>query len=107
MDIGIDVKTPEKTCEDPNCPFHGTLKVRGQILEGMVVSNKMRQTVMVKREFMRHLKKYERYEKRRSTIAAHSPTCLNVQEGDSVKIMECRPVSKAKTFVVIEKIEVQ
>ena len=36
-DIGIDVKPPERECEDENCPFHGTLSVRGQLLRGKVV----------------------------------------------------------------------
>ncbi|MBD3155059.1 MAG: 30S ribosomal protein S17, partial [Candidatus Aenigmarchaeota archaeon] len=27
-DIGYDVKPPEKSCKDTNCPFHGKLPVR-------------------------------------------------------------------------------
>ncbi|MEE3443277.1 MAG: 30S ribosomal protein S17, partial [Methanobrevibacter sp.] len=23
--IGLNVKEPENTCDDPNCPFHGNL----------------------------------------------------------------------------------
>ncbi|MDD1674848.1 MAG: 30S ribosomal protein S17, partial [Methanomicrobiales archaeon] len=26
---GLDVHTPEKECTDVDCPFHGTLPVRG------------------------------------------------------------------------------
>ena len=40
-DIGIDVKAPSATCEDKHCPFHGQLPVRGQIIDGVVVSVKM------------------------------------------------------------------
>ncbi|MEM4115476.1 MAG: 30S ribosomal protein S17, partial [Saccharolobus sp.] len=29
-----NVTIPEKVCNDYNCPFHGTLKVRGIVLEG-------------------------------------------------------------------------
>ena len=36
LDIGIDVKLPTKICDDQFCPFHGTLSVRGQILDGIV-----------------------------------------------------------------------
>ncbi len=105
MDIGIDVKPPKKKCNDRNCPFHGHLKVRGQILEGKVVSNKMKNTVVVLREYYHYLRKFERYEKRRSRIFAHAPSCLDIKVGDRVRIMQCRPISKAKSFVVIEKIE--
>ena len=38
--VGLNVQEPETTCDDPNCPFHGTLPLRGQVLEGIVVSNK-------------------------------------------------------------------
>jgi small subunit ribosomal protein S17 len=63
-DIGIDVKPPESACEDINCPFHGDLPVRGQIIDGVVVSTKMDKTAVVERKYMRYQNKYERYEKR-------------------------------------------
>ncbi len=103
-DIGVDVKPPEKECDDPYCPFHGHLKVRGQIIEGVVISDKMNRTVTVKREYLYYLKKYERYEKRTSKIHAHNPPCIDAKVGDRVKIMECRPLSKTVSFVVIEKV---
>ncbi|MFO7619261.1 MAG: 30S ribosomal protein S17 [Thermoplasmata archaeon] len=103
--IGIDVKLPQNTCADRSCPFHGTLPVRGQILEGEVVSDGMQSTVVVKREYMRKNQKYERLEKRASKYLVHSPPCLDISKGDHVKIMECRPLSKMVSFVVIEKME--
>ena len=103
LNIGIDVKPPEGTCTDKFCPFHGTLPVRGQILEGTVVSDKMQHTAVVKREYMRKNQKYERLEKRSSKYLVHNPACLGVEAGDNVKIMECRPLSKLVSFVIIEK----
>lgn len=102
-DIGYDVKPPEKECTDENCPFHGTLPVRGKILEGNVVSSKMSKTVIVERDYLHSIPKYERYERRRSRTAAHNPACIDAKKGDKVKIAECRPLSKTKYFVVIEK----
>lgn len=102
--IGIDVKMPEKECSDKNCPFHGDLKVRGQILEGEVVSAKMMKTVVVKKDYLYYNKKYERYEKRRSKYHVHVPECITVSEGDKVRFMECRPISKTVSFVVIENL---
>jgi small subunit ribosomal protein S17 len=102
-DIGYDVKPPEKECSDPNCPFHGTLPVRGKILEGKVVSDKAEKTVIVRRDYLHYVPKYERYERRHSRIPAHNPPCIDAKKGDKVKIAECRPLSKTKHFVVIEK----
>lgn len=101
--IGIDVGDPEGTCTDSFCPFHGTLPVRGQILEGYVVSDKMQRTAVVKRDYMRENKKYERLEKRSGKYLVHNPPCLGVKTGDNVKIMECRPLSKLVSFVIVEK----
>ncbi|MGF3554132.1 MAG: 30S ribosomal protein S17 [Thermoplasmatota archaeon] len=102
--IGVDVKPPAENCNDKNCPFHGTLPIRGQVFTGVVKSNKMQGSILVKREFMHYIPKYERYEKRTSTYAAHCPPCINVRVGDKVKIAECRPLSKTISFVTIEKI---
>lgn len=102
-DIGYDVKSPEKECNDRNCPFHGTLPIRGKILEGIVVSSKMSKTVIVERNYLHFIPKYERYERRRSKTAAFNPECIDAKVGDKVKIAECRPLSKTKHFVVIEK----
>ena len=100
--IGLEVSKPKKACEDDNCPFHGTLKCRGRIFTGTVVSSRMQKTVNVEWEWQNYLKKYERYEKRRSRVKAHNPSCINANEGDIVRIMECRPLSKTKNFVVVE-----
>ncbi|MFI5448853.1 MAG: 30S ribosomal protein S17 [Candidatus Bathyarchaeia archaeon] len=103
-DIGLDVKSPKKPCDDRNCPFHGHLSVRRKFLDGKVVSAKMTKTVTVERDYLEYVKKYTRYEKRRSRIMAHSPPCLELSEGDRVRIAECRPLSKEVAFVVVEKL---
>jgi small subunit ribosomal protein S17 len=102
--IGISVKAPAESCDDKNCPFHGTLPVRGQVITGVVSSVKMQDSILVKREYMHYVPKYERYEKRTSTYSAHCPSCIKVKTGDRVRIAECRPLSKTKAFVTIEKI---
>lgn len=99
------IKKPEKTCDDRNCPFHGSLKIRGRILEGVVISAKMDKTVIVRRDYLKYVSKYKRYERRHSHIPAHNPPCINATENDVVRIAECRPISKTVSFVVIEKLE--
>jgi len=100
--IGLEVSKPKKACEDDNCPFHGKLKCRGRTFVGTIISAKMQKTATVSWERRHFLKKYERYEKRKSKVKAHNPACINAHEGDIVKIMECRPLSKTKNFVIVE-----
>ncbi len=100
-DIGIDVPPPERACDDQNCPFHGALPVRGQTLDGVVVSTRMQRTVVVERNYLRYMRKFERYERRTRRILAHAPPCLGLAPGHRVTMMECRPLSKTVSFVVI------
>lgn len=101
-DIGIDVDGPKKSCSDKHCPFHGQLPVRGQIIEGIVVSDRMDRSIVVQREYLHYIPKYERYEKRKSRYLVHNPPCLEIKVGDKVKVMECRPISKHISYVAIE-----
>ncbi len=101
-DIGIEVPAPKTSCSDDLCPFHGHLKVRGQQFVGKVVTNKMTGSVIVEKEHARYVSKFERYERRTSRYPVHAPPCLNAKIGDEVRIMECRPISKTISFVLVE-----
>ena len=100
--IGIpNVEPPEKTCDDIQCPFHGNLSVRGRVMEGLVTSTQMYKTVAFQQDFLSLVKKYSRYERRRSRKLAHLPPCIDAKIGDKVKVIECRPLSKNVSSVVI------
>jgi len=101
-DIGLDVRAPKTTCTDRHCPFHGRLSVRGQVLEGTVVSTAMQHTAVVERTLLHFVPKFERYEKRRRRYLAHAPACLNVPVGHRVRIAETRPLSKTVAFCIVE-----
>lgn len=101
--IGITVTAPKKDCTDRDCPFHGTLSVRGMRLEGPVVKDGMDMTVVIQRDYAYYVPKFRRYERRRSRLHVHNPPCINAKEGDVVSVMECRPLSKTVSFVVIQK----
>ena len=102
--IGVAVEPPKRGCDDPLCPFHGTLSVRGRLLEGIVVSDHMKGAVVIRRDYHHYIPKYLRYARKHSRITAHNPPCIDARIGDNVKIGECRPISKSTSFVVIEKI---
>jgi small subunit ribosomal protein S17 len=101
--IGIEsIAPPKKECSDEKCPFHGKLPVRGSLIKGKVVSVKAPKTVIIVRHYVHYVPKYERYERRRSRIAAYKPDCIDVKEGDEVIIGETRPLSKTKAHVVLQ-----
>ena len=71
-----------------------------RILQGTVVSNKADKTVtvLVERQIQHPL--YKKIIRRSKKFAAHDPE-NRCNEGDTVRIQECRPISKSKTWEVI------
>jgi small subunit ribosomal protein S17 len=78
------------------------ISTRGRTFTGIVISDKMNKTVTVEWERRRYIPKYERYQKRRTKVKAHNPTTMNAETGDIVNIIETRPLSKTKNFIVTE-----
>lgn len=105
--IEIAEETPKRPCSDIKCPFHGKLTIRGRQFKGTIVSTKMKKTAVIEFDRLHFLKKYERYEKRKTRLKVHNPECINAREGDIVKISECRPLSKTKNFVVVQKLGIE
>ncbi|MDD5332044.1 MAG: 30S ribosomal protein S17 [Candidatus Nanoarchaeia archaeon] len=100
--IGLNVKIPEKECTDKHCPFHNPISVRGRILTGTVIREPLHKTVTIEIPRLNYLYKYERYEKRISRLKVHKPDCIDVKIGDQVRVMEAKPISKTKNFIIIE-----
>ena len=69
-------------------------------VEGRVVSNKMQKTVtvLVERQVKHGL--YGKYIRRSTKLHAHDEQ--GCQEGDVVRVSECRPLSKTKNWRVVE-----
>ena len=40
--------------------------------------------------------------KKRTKMRVHNPPCIDASVGDKVTVMECKPLSKTKKFVIIE-----
>jgi len=79
-------------------------RTRGRTFTGIVVASKMQRTATIEWERRKKSRKYERYEKARTRVKAHNPENIDAKKGDIVKIMECKPISKTKHFIIIEKI---
>merc|ERR1712080_200975 len=84
--VGLGFKTPREATEgiyiDKKCPFTGNVSIRGRILTGIVQSTKMKRTIVIRRDYLHFIKKYQRYEKRHKTLAHMSPCFRDVQRGD-------------------------
>lgn len=75
-----------------------------KVMIGTVVSNKMDKTVVVAVETSVSHKVYKKTVKRTYKLKAHDEENI-CQEGDKVKVMETRPLSKDKRWRVVEVIE--
>lgn len=101
--IGIVITNPpSKECNDKHCVFHGDLKIRGRQFTGFVKKAAAQKTAVVQWDRLFELPKFERFEKRRTIIKVHNPECVNAKVGDKVSLVECRPISKTKHFVIVE-----
>jgi ribosomal protein S17 len=45
---------------DKKCPFTGNVSIRGRILSGTVYSTKMERTIIVRRDYVHYVPKYQR-----------------------------------------------
>ncbi|HEY7910615.1 MAG TPA: 30S ribosomal protein S17 [Blastocatellia bacterium] len=78
-------------------------KRRRQEKVGLVTSDKMEKTVVVRVERQVRHQKYKRYIRRRSKFMAHDE--LGARVGDTVRIIETRPLSARKRWRVIEIVQ--
>ncbi len=87
-------------CKDQKCYIHADVSVRGARVEGTVVSDKGKNSVVIERDLVKYISKYQRYGRRKSKIAAHNPECIGAKVGDLVEVGECRRLSKTKSWTV-------
>ena len=78
-------------------------EANGRTVVGKVVSDKMQKTIVVVVERTVKHPKYGKIMRRRTKLHAHDENQV-CKIGDSVKVQECRPLSKMKSWVLIEVI---
>ncbi|XP_017299243.1 40S ribosomal protein S11 isoform X2 [Diaphorina citri] len=106
-DVGLGFKSPREAIDgtyiDKKCPFTGNVSIRGRILIGIVRKMKMQRTIVIRRDYLHYIKKYNRFEKRHRNMSVHlSPAFRDVEIGDVVTVGECRPLSKTVRFNVLK-----
>jgi len=104
--VGLGFKTPREAIQgtyvDKKCPFTGNVAIRGRILTGKVHKTKMDRTIIIRRDYLHFITKYQRYEKRHKNVAAHISPCFRCAVGDTVTVGQCRPLSKTVRFNVLK-----
>ncbi|XP_014666714.1 PREDICTED: 40S ribosomal protein S11-like [Priapulus caudatus] len=105
--VGLGFKTPREAIDgtyiDKKCPFTGNVFIRGRILTGIVLKMKMQRTIVIRRDYLHYVRKYNRFEKRHRNMSVHlSPAFRDVQVGDVVTVGECRPLSKTVRYNVLK-----
>ncbi|HSB10488.1 MAG TPA: 30S ribosomal protein S17 [Blastocatellia bacterium] len=105
MEENIDVVTPEGISEPPAASetVVGTPRHRRQEKVGLVTSDKMQKTVVVRVERQVRHSKYRRYIRQRTKFMAHDE--LGAHVGDIVRIIETRPLSARKRWRVVEIVQ--
>jgi small subunit ribosomal protein S17 len=71
---------------------------------GIVTSDKMEKSIVVSVERKVKHPKYGKFVKKTTKFVAHDET-NDCHEGDTVKIMETRPLSKSKNWRLVEIVE--
>ena len=79
-------------------------ETRVRTLTGKVVSNKMDKTITVSVERMVTHATYGKILRRRTKIKAHDEQNV-CNEGDIVTITQCRPISRHKSWKLVEVLE--
>ncbi len=75
-----------------------------QIVVGTVVSDKMQKTVVVEIARLTKHQSYERMVRRKTKVKAHDEQSA-CRVGDTVRLMETRPLSKDKRWRVVEVLQ--
>uniref|UniRef100_A0A8B9QLX0 Ribosomal protein S11 n=1 Tax=Apteryx owenii TaxID=8824 RepID=A0A8B9QLX0_APTOW len=81
--IGLGFKTPKEAIEgtyiDKKCPFTGNVSIRGRILSGVVTKMKMQRTIVIRRDYLHYIRKYNRFEKRHKNMSVHLSPCFRTE----------------------------
>ena len=75
-----------------------------RVLTGRVVSNKMDKTITVAVERLVKHPSYSKYIRRTTKLLAHDEN-NECNEGDTVDIAQCRPLSRRKSWTLVRVVE--
>ncbi len=97
-----DRKKAEPTPEPDAAPEHGP--GRAKVRQGIVVSDKADKTIVVRVDVTRRHRRYGKIMRTSSKIHAHDER-NDAGTGDTVRVIECRPMSRTKRWRLTDVLE--
>jgi small subunit ribosomal protein S17 len=93
-----------KPAAEPLTPVHAAVEGKRTVRQGIVVSDKADKTITVRIDFARRHRRYEKIVRSSSTLHAHDES-NDAHEGDTVRVIESRPLSKNKRWKLVDVLE--
>jgi small subunit ribosomal protein S17 len=89
---------------EPLAPVHAIVEGRRRVRQGIVVSDKAEKTITVRIDFARRHRRYEKIVRSSTTLHAHDEN-NDANEGDTVRVVESRPLSRSKRWALVDVLE--
>jgi small subunit ribosomal protein S17 len=89
---------------EPLPPVHAPVEGARKIRQGVVVSDKADKTITVRIDVARRHRRYEKIVRSSNTLHAHDEN-NEAHEGDVVRVIESRPLSRTKRWKLVDVLE--
>ena len=89
---------------EPLAPVHAPVEGARKVRQGIVVSDKADKTITVRIDVARRHRRYEKIVRSSSTLHAHDEN-NDAHEGDIVRVVESRPLSRTKRWRLVDVLE--
>jgi small subunit ribosomal protein S17 len=89
---------------EPLAPVHAPVEGRRRMRQGIVISDKAAKTITVRIDVARRHRRYEKIVRSSSTLHAHDEN-NDAREGDTVRVIESRPLSRSKRWALVDVLE--
>jgi small subunit ribosomal protein S17 len=89
---------------EPLPPVHAPVEGTRRVRQGIVVSDKAQKTITVRIDIARRHRRYEKIVRSSSTVHAHDEN-NDAHEGDVVRVIESRPLSRTKRWALVDVLE--
>jgi small subunit ribosomal protein S17 len=90
--------------QEPLAPVHARTEGTRKVRQGIVVSDKADKTITVRIDTARRHRRYEKIVRSSSTLHAHDEN-NEAHEGDVVRVVESRPLSRSKRWRLVDVLE--
>jgi small subunit ribosomal protein S17 len=85
-------------------PVHGAAEGKRKVRQGIVVSDKAQKTIVVRIDVARRHRRYSKIVRSSSMLHAHDEN-NDARQGDVVRVIESRPLSRTKRWRLVEVLE--